>query len=109
MTRGTANPDLRKAVRRVLLVWAALVLLVALTVGSAYIPLGTMNMAINVLIAGIKAVLIAAFFMHLASPHVVPRMVCTVALVMLAILFALSSVDYSTRDGKTGPPPAVSH
>jgi cytochrome c oxidase subunit 4 len=107
MTRDMGNPGLRKALRRVLLVWIALVLLVALTVGSAYIPLGTMNMAVNILIAGIKAGLIAAFFMHLASPHVVPRMVCTVALVMLSILFALSSVDYSTRDGRTDPPPSA--
>lgn len=108
MTDGTVSPALRRRLLGVLAVWLALVLLAALTVGSAYIPLGAANMAINILIAGAKAVLIAVFFMHLASPYAVPRMIGIIAVVMLVVMFALSGVDYYTRDGKAGRPPAVS-
>lgn len=85
--------------KRILAVWLALLLFAALTVVTAYIPLGAANMAINILIAGIKAVLIGVFFMHLASPQAVPRMISILAAVMLVIMFGLSGVDYFTRAG----------
>ncbi|ANN72357.1 cytochrome C oxidase subunit IV family protein [Bordetella bronchialis] len=106
MNGGVPGPLLRRRLRRVLAVWLALVLLAGLTVATAYIPLGPANMAINVFIAAIKAVLIGVFFMHLAGPYAVPRIVCAVAAVMLAIMFALSGVDYYTRDGRDGNPAA---
>lgn len=108
MNGGAMNARLKRRLVRILAVWLALVLLAALTVGTAYIPMGAANMPVNILIAGIKAVLIAIFFMHLASPDSVPRIVCIVAAVMLVVMFALSGVDYYTRDGKTGRPPVVS-
>ncbi|OZI60842.1 cytochrome C oxidase subunit IV family protein [Bordetella genomosp. 11] len=111
MTGAAMEPmGLRRRLLRVAVVWLALILFAALTVGTAYIPLGAANMAVNILIAGIKAVLIAVFFMHLASPHAVPRMICVIATVMLVVMFALSGVDFYTRDmapasaaGRAGP------
>jgi len=100
---------LRKHRRRIFTVWICLLLLAGLTVGTAYIPLGAGNMALNILIAGIKVVLIGTFFMHLAAPQIVPRMVCIIAGMILVVMFALSGVDYYTRDGQGGAPPKVSH
>jgi cytochrome c oxidase subunit IV len=94
MTEGRMDAALRRRLWRVAAVWLALVLCAALTVGTAYIPLGPANMALNILIAGIKAILIAVFFMHLGSPYAVPRMVCIVTVVMLVVMFALSGVDF---------------
>ncbi|AOB31460.1 hypothetical protein AKI39_13330 [Bordetella sp. H567] len=112
MSGGTLTPELRRRLLGVLAVWLALVLFAALTVGTAYIPLGAANMAINILIAAIKAVLIAVFFMHLASPYAVPRMIGIIAATMLIVMFALSGVDYYTRDGRPDVPragaPAIS-
>ena len=46
-------------------VWLALAALLAVTVGSAYVPLGPFNSVVNLIIAAIKAALIAVFFMNL--------------------------------------------
>jgi cytochrome c oxidase subunit 4 len=88
-------------VKRVLIVWITLVALAALTVATAYIPLGAANMVINIAIAAAKALLIAVFFMHLAQPYVVPRMICIIAAAMLVVMFSLSGVDYYTRGAPT--------
>lgn len=109
MTENGMDAELRSRLRRVLIVWLALLLFAGLTVATAYIPLGAANMALNTAIAGIKAILIGVFFMHLLSPYVVPRLVCAIAAIMLIVMFALSGVDYYTRDGKAGRPPAVTH
>lgn len=100
---------LRKHRRRIVTIWICLLLLAGLTVGTAYVPLGPGNMALNILIAGIKVALIGTFFMHLAAPQIVPRMVYIIAGMILVVMFALSGVDYYTRDGKDGQPPKVSH
>ncbi len=103
------GPVLWRRRRRLLTIWVLLLLLVALTVTTAYIPLGVFNMALNILIAAVKVVLVGVFFMHLAEPQVVPRMICVIAGVMLVVMFSLSGIDFVTRDGKGGHPPAVSH
>ena len=46
-------------------VWAALVLFTALTVAASYVQLGMMNVVVALLIASVKASLVALFFMHL--------------------------------------------
>jgi cytochrome c oxidase subunit 4 len=91
------NESLRRGVVNALLVWGALLILLALTVGTAFIPLGAGNTLLNVGISALKTVLIATFFMHLREPYVVPRLICAVALVMLSIQLGLSGVDYATR------------
>ena len=46
-------------------VWAALVVLTAATVAVSYVHLGMMNIVVALLIASVKASLVALFFMHL--------------------------------------------
>ncbi|GAA4334338.1 hypothetical protein GCM10023144_26510 [Pigmentiphaga soli] len=91
----------RRAARGLVLVWLALLLLAALTTGSAFLPIGAAHVAVSVGIAAVKAVLVAAFFMQLREPYPVLRMAALLALALLAILFALSATDYGWRS----PPP----
>jgi len=46
-------------------IWAALLLLTAVTWGVSYLDLGMGNVAVALLIASIKASLVALYFMHL--------------------------------------------
>ncbi len=51
--------------RTYLLVWAALIVLTGVTVAVSYVHLGMMNVVVALLIASVKASLVALFFMHL--------------------------------------------
>ncbi len=60
MTRGTATSR-----RTVFAVFAALLLLTVVTVLVSYVDLGPGNVVVALLIASVKASLVALFFMHL--------------------------------------------
>lgn len=64
-------------------VWGALVVLTGATVAVSYINLGLLNVAAALLIASVKASLVALFFMHLKSEN---RLVWTFALVPILFL-----------------------
>jgi len=51
--------------RTYLAVWGALIVLTGITVLVSYVPLGMMNVVVALLIASVKASLVALFFMHL--------------------------------------------
>lgn len=87
-----------KPYRRIVQVWIALLALLAITFGSAYVPMGAWNGVANLTIAAIKAALVALFFMHLREREPVLRLTGAVALFMLALLLALSLADYATRE-----------
>jgi cytochrome c oxidase subunit IV len=90
-------------VRTYVLAWAALMGLLLVTLGSAYVPLGPFNSALNLGIAAVKALLVAWFFMHLRDASAVARLVAVVALVMLGLLAGLSGSDYATRHMSPAP------
>jgi len=52
-------------IRIYLAVWGALVVLTAVTVAVSYVHLGMMNVVVALLVASVKASLVALFFMHL--------------------------------------------
>lgn len=79
------------------LTWLALMVLLALTAGSSYIPMGPWNTIVNMGISCAKALLIAIFFMHLRHAGALLRIAAVAALVWLALLFGLSGTDYATR------------
>ncbi|MBM2828768.1 MAG: hypothetical protein HW408_1300 [Actinobacteria bacterium] len=64
-------------------VFAALLVLTGATVGVSYIDLGIWNVAAALLIASVKATLVALFFMHLRHEG---RLVWTFALVPILFL-----------------------
>ena len=86
-----------------LLIWLGLMALLALTIGSAYIPMAPWNSALNMAISCAKALLIALFFMHLRQAGALQRIAAIIALIWLAILFGLSATDYATRSISAAP------
>lgn len=51
--------------RTYIVVWGALVMLTVVTVAVSYVHLGLMNVVVALLLASLKASLVALFFMHL--------------------------------------------
>ncbi|MDB5389740.1 MAG: caa(3)-type oxidase, subunit [Planctomycetaceae bacterium] len=80
------------------IVYVALMLLLALTVEAARHDLGHANFAVAVLIAAIKAFLIALYFMHVRNSTSLIKLVVAAGLLWLCILFSLSLSDYWTRE-----------
>ena len=66
-----------------ILVWAALVVLTAATYGISYLDLGIYNAVAALVIASVKASLVALFFMHLKGEK---RLVWAFALFPLGFL-----------------------
>ena len=52
-------------IRTYIVVWGALIVLTVVTVSVSYVSLGLMNVVVALLIASVKASLVALFFMHL--------------------------------------------
>ncbi|MEP7060859.1 MAG: cytochrome C oxidase subunit IV family protein [Betaproteobacteria bacterium] len=77
--------------------WIALMILLALTAGSALLPLGMFNAISNFAIAVVKSSLVLVFFMHVLRGGAVIRLVAAAGILWLAFLFALSLVDFLAR------------
>ena len=88
--------DVRRG-RFAVAVWIALIALLLTPLGSAFVPLGALNPAINLAIATAKALLVAWFFMHLRSAHAMLRITAAAGVFWLAILIGLSMTDFVVR------------
>ena len=77
--------------------WIVLLALMLASLGSAYLKLGPWNMVSGLVIATIKAALVAWLFMRLRESGPLIRLVAVVGLGVWCILIALSGVDYETR------------
>jgi len=82
-----------------LAVWAALMALVLLTLGLAYLPLGRLNIPLALTIAAAKALLIAIMFMELRLAKTFIRLAAAAAFVWIAIMFGLTFSDLAWRAG----------
>lgn len=80
-----------------LLVFVALLILLALTVAVAYVDLGLLNPIITVTIAVAKALLILLFFMHLRHSSHLTWIVAAAGFFWLGILIVLTMSDFLTR------------
>lgn len=83
--------------------FAALMILLVLTLAAAHVNLGELNLLIAVTIAVIKAVLIVLFFMHLRWSTPLVRVFAGASLFWLGILFVLTLSDYFSRGGPMLP------
>ena len=81
--------------------WVVLMVLLGITAGSAFIPLGSFNSLINIVIAVLKALTVAIVFMGLRRPDPLLRLAAAVAFVFLLTFFVLTITDYLSR-GPTG-------
>jgi cytochrome c oxidase subunit 4 len=91
--------------RILLLSWLGLLALLALTVFTAYQPLGAFNTGIALAIAAGKALIIAAVFMELRERDGLNIAFAGAGFFWLAIMFWLALADYVTRGSF---PPRVS-
>jgi cytochrome c oxidase subunit 4 len=78
-------------------VLGALLALLLLTVGAAYVNLGPFNVAVAMLISLMKASLILLFFMHVRQAGPLLRLFVFMGFFWLALLFTLSLSDFLTR------------
>ena len=88
-----------------LIVWAALMALMILTVFLSTVPMGhAANTIVALIIASIKAALVLMFFMHLKyESYKLSAVVFGAGLFWLLIMFGLTLVDYLSR-GTSGVP-----
>ena len=86
------------ATRAYWIVYVALLLLLALTIEAARHDLGRWSFVVALLIAAIKAFLIALYFMHVRHGTPLAKLVAVASVLWLAILISLSLADYWTRD-----------
>lgn len=86
-----------RTVRTLGLAWAALLLLMLASLGSAYLKLGPWNMVTGLVIATIKAAIVAWLFMRLRESGPLVRLVAVAGLGLWSIQIVLGGVDYATR------------
>jgi cytochrome c oxidase subunit IV len=85
------------------LVFIALMLGTAITVGASYVHMGWLNTPVAMLIASTKAMLVILFFMHLKDHPKLIKVTFAAAFFFFAILVAHTLSDYLTR-GQLGMP-----
>lgn len=78
--------------------FATLLVLTVITVGASRVNLGTaVNLGVALVIATIKASIVAAFFMHLAGDHKFHTVIFVSSIVFLVIFVAFTMFDTETR------------
>jgi len=82
-------------------IFGALMVLTAVTVGVAFINLGSFNFPVAIAIAITKATLVILFFMHAKYSSKLTKMFVGTAFFFLFILLTLSLTDYLSRGLKT--------
>ncbi|RME00858.1 MAG: hypothetical protein D6814_02730 [Calditrichaeota bacterium] len=81
-----------------LAVGAALLLLTGLTVAVSFVHLGPFNLVVAMLIATLKASLVALFFMHLFYDNKLYMTVFLTAITFLGVFIILTMFDTMRRD-----------
>jgi len=82
---------------RLIGVWLAVMALLGLSLGTAYLPMGRYNSIVCVTLAFIQALLVWTFFMRLRWSGLLVRLIAMVGLLWLLLLLGLSLTDYLTR------------
>lgn len=80
------------------LIFAALMVLTALTVWVAFFDLGAWSNIVAMAIATVKATLVVLFFMHVYHGTRLTKLVVVAGFFWLLILFTFTLNDYWTRD-----------
>lgn len=81
-----------------LVIFGGLLVMTVVTVGASFIDFGAANTIIAVIIATIKASLVAVFFMHLRHDKPFHALVLVSGLLFLSFLFLFTLSDDGTRN-----------
>jgi cytochrome c oxidase subunit 4 len=92
-----ADRHFERRARTLGLAWIALLALMGSSLGSAYMKLGVFNMPAGLVIAAVKAAIVAWLFMRLREAGLLLRMAALAGLVVWTIQLVLTGVDYETR------------
>ena len=84
-------------VRSIVLVWFALVILLAISVAGSFVFSRPLNLAVSFGTATLKGALIFWFYMHLKEESGLLRIMAIGAGAWLVILFIMTGADYLTR------------
>jgi len=84
-------------------IFGALMVLTAVTVGVAYVDLGSLNILVALGVAVFKASLVVLYFMHLKYSSKLTWIVVGAGVFWLAILLSITMVDYLTRGWMVNP------
>jgi cytochrome c oxidase subunit 4 len=90
------------SVKTFVAIWITLLVLTGVTVGVAQLNLGALSVAVALIIAVIKASLVALFFMEIRYSHKMTQVVLVGGVVWLLILLLLSMTDYASRAWTAG-------
>jgi cytochrome c oxidase subunit IV len=80
-----------------IMVWLALLVLLAVTVSSAFLPLGWANTPVNLAISVTQAALVMLFSMHLRAAHPLIKIIAVIGFFGIAIMITMSLFDVLTR------------
>lgn len=83
--------------------WAMLMLLLAATTFSAFLPLGSFNLVISLAIAVTKALIVLIVFMELRNARALVRSFAAAGFFWLLIMIILTGVDYGHRTDARAP------
>jgi cytochrome c oxidase subunit IV len=83
--------------------WAALVVLLAATTASAFVPLGSLNLVVSLSIAITKALIVLLFFMDLRRSRALVRTFAAAGFFWLLIMIVLTGADYWHRTDAKAP------
>jgi cytochrome c oxidase subunit 4 len=79
------------------LIFGALLIFTALTVGASYLELGIFNAVVALAIACIKAVLVILFFMHVKYSSRLTKLTVAAGFFTFLVLISMSLTDYISR------------
>lgn len=88
---------MEQARKRLAIVWAALMALLALTVAGSFTVTGAASAVVSFGVAAAKAALIFWFFMQLRTEKGLIRVFAVGAIAWLAILLTMLTIDNVTR------------
>ncbi len=84
-------------------VFAALMVLTGVTIGVAFVHLGTLNFPVALGIAITKATLVILFFMHVKESSRLTKMIVAMAFFFLFVMLSLTMTDYMSRGWFASP------
>ncbi len=101
MSAHVAIPSVSTLVK----VWAALIVLTAVTSAASYVDVGEWNIVLALLIAVTKASLVVWIFMGVRHVTTLTRLFVVAGLVWLFIMILITYSDYGTRHWTYQPKP----
>jgi cytochrome c oxidase subunit IV len=91
------KPEERRVVRTYTLVWMTLLILLGLTVASAYLKLGSFNLIASLVISIVKTGLVMALFMELRRESGTVAVFAIAGFFWLALMIGPTVMDIATR------------